>query len=199
MMLVAISLNIHAQEAESFFGLNFLEVLGDFPKMGSAEERLDYFSLLQFQKMRTDNMCERAESEVNPSIENFFVNNDGPLSYQELKKVKIHFYKALVYAGLEIEAAKLYFNRQRPYVVYPDINPCISLEKSKSYPSGHATLARLYGRLLSKFYPSIKSKIMLRADQVALNRVIGGVHHPSDIIAGTKLGDAIANKILNDD
>ena len=37
---------------------------------------------------------------------------------------------------------------------------------------------------------------MKSAEAAALNRVIGGVHHPSDIAAGKKLGLEIARQRL---
>jgi acid phosphatase (class A) len=133
------------------------------------------------------------------NLENFFAGANGPLTKEEVSKVKIHFAKALVYAGTEIEMAKLYYHRPRPYELHADINPCISKENSKSFPSGHATLARLYAQLLAKYYPEKRNELIERANAIALNRVIGGVHNPTDIEAGKKLGDALAEKILNDD
>jgi acid phosphatase (class A) len=44
--------------------------------------------------------------------------------------------------------------------------------------------------VLSKLDPSRKELFMKRADQIAADRVLAGVHHPSDIEAGKKLGDA---------
>ena len=45
-------------------------------------------------------------------------------------------------------------------------------------------------------FPERAALLLKLGDQAALNRVIGGVHHPSDIAAGKKLGDAIANDYL---
>lgn len=38
---------------------------------------------------------------------------------------------------------------------------------------------------------------MLRADEAALLRVIGGVHHPSDIAAGKLLADSLYREFLS--
>ena len=38
---------------------------------------------------------------------------------------------------------------------------------------------------------------MERADEIAQNRIIGGVHHPSDIVAGKKLADKVVENIQN--
>jgi acid phosphatase (class A) len=60
-----------------------------------------------------------------------------------------------------------------------------------SYPSGHAAYSRLFALILSELQPERKSEFMARADQAALNRVIGGVHYPTDIEAGKKLAEDI--------
>jgi hypothetical protein len=39
---------------------------------------------------------------------------------------------------------------------------------------------------------------MKRGDEISMHRVLGGVHHPSDIVAGKKLGDAMAMEIVGE-
>jgi acid phosphatase (class A) len=56
----------------------------------------------------------------------------------------------------------------------------------------------VYARLLAVIYPERAEVFRAQGDQAALNRVIGGVHHPSDIIAGKKLGDILADEYLAD-
>jgi acid phosphatase (class A) len=57
-------------------------------------------------------------------------------------------------------------------------------------------MSRILARVLSRIYPDRAAAFMQRADEIAKNRVLGGVHHPSDIEAGKKLGDLVANKML---
>jgi len=93
--------------------------------------------------------------------------------------------------------AKKTFNRPRPYVANPLIKPCISLENSAAYPSGHTMIARVYARILSAVYPERAEKFLALADQYSEYRVIGGVHHPSDVKSGKILADHLATKMID--
>ena len=170
------------------------DVLGPFPAIGTEEEIKDINQLLDYQKIRTAAQCEAAQKEADASLETFF---GKLLSSSELNTAHTKLRWLTIKAGVKILAQKQKFRRARPYITHPEIKPCIELENSKSYPSGHTTLARVYARVLSVMFPDRSAQFMNRADQVALNRVIGGVHHPSDIFAGKILGDAIADDYLN--
>jgi acid phosphatase (class A) len=54
----------------------------------------------------------------------------------------------------------------------------------------------LIATVLSLILPTKKEKLMARADQIALDRVIGGVHHPSDIREGKHLADLVVQDLL---
>ncbi|MBC7713662.1 MAG: phosphatase PAP2 family protein [Rhizobacter sp.] len=175
------------------------DVLGPFPAVGSTEEKQDIETLLYYQQTRTPEQCAVAQAEANNgSLETFFGGNHGLLSAAELSKVKSQLRWVTVKTGAKILYYKTKFDRIRPYITHPEVKPCIDLESSKSYPSGHTALARVYGRILSVVFPERAILFMKRADEVAMNRIIGGVHHPSDIVAGKKLGDAIAEDYLQD-
>lgn len=64
--------------------------------------------------------------------------------------------------------------------------------KSHSYPSGHATYAYLAGIVLADLLPQKREQIYDRAFAFGENRVIGGVHYPSDVEAGRRLASMIA-------
>ncbi len=168
--------------------------IGPFPTFGSAEEINDYNTLMGYQATRTKAQCDQAALESDAGMEVFF---GKLLTPAELGRAKSKLKFLTLKAGIIILAQKKKYNRPRPYLSHKDIKPCIELEGSTAYPSGHTTLGRVYGRVLSAMYPERSDKFMKRADEVALNRVIGGVHHPSDIEAGKKLGDAIADDYLD--
>jgi acid phosphatase (class A) len=174
------------------------DLLGPFPVIGSVEEKKDIDELLFYQHSRSAKQCEQAAVESNTSLKNFFGGSMGPLKEDEVTKVQKNLRLMTIKAGIQIFINKLKFNRARPYTIHPEIKPCLAKEFSKSYPSGHAAMSRIYARVLSVIFPERASQFMKRADEIALNRVIGGVHHPSDIEAGKKLGDALAEYYLSD-
>lgn len=174
------------------------EILGPYPEVGSDLFQQDFEQLLYFQKTRTQEQCDAAALEVDSSMETFFGGAKGPLSKEEVLQVKQNLKWLTIKTGTKIFYYKYKFARPRPYVSNPEIKPCIELESSKAYPSGHTTLARVYARVLAVIFPEREAQFLQRADEIALNRIIGGVHHPSDIVAGKKLGDYIADDYLKD-
>lgn len=61
-----------------------------------------------------------------------------------------------------------------------------------SFPSGHATAALAVAAALSLAYPVLTPGLALLAAAVAASRVVLGVHHVSDVLAGASLGLAAA-------
>lgn len=173
------------------------DVIGPYPARGSVEAKEELQQMLYFQEHRTEADCDAANLQASANLETLFGGENGSLTDAEIKKVKKKLRLVTIKAGVEIYFTKREFKRPRPYVANAEIKPCIELEKSTAYPSGHTTLARLYARLLSVIYPERAEVFMEQGDQAALNRVVGGVHHPSDIVAGKKLGDLLASDYLS--
>lgn len=93
-------------------------------------------------------------------------------------------------------AAKKIWNRTRPFVQDPGIKPLITdVPTSGSYPSGHTTRAALWGETLVLLAPDQADAIRARARLIGLDRIILGVHFPSDVAAGNALGKAIVEEM----
>jgi acid phosphatase (class A) len=71
----------------------------------------------------------------------------------------------------------------------------VTLSKSGSYPSGHATVGTLMGIELANMLPEKRAAIMARAWEFGQNRVVAGIHYPSDIEMGRISGTVIAQTI----
>ncbi|HXH32156.1 MAG TPA: phosphatase PAP2 family protein [Bacteriovoracaceae bacterium] len=169
------------------------KMLGPYPEAGSEEHFMDFDTLLDIQDQRTPESCAVAAKQKSFTLTNLFVVDGGPLTRQEALILSPLMAKVYLDAEINIQIAKNAFKRRRPYLTNFQIVPCVGLEKSYAYPSGHATLSRLAARVLAKLFPERAEAFIRRADAVAWNRVLGGVHHPSDIVAGKKLGDMLAN------
>ncbi len=172
------------------------KILGPYPAKGSIEETQDFETLLDYQESRTDEECALASHDEKATLKNLFVIPNGPLTKKEAFRLSPIVFKLYAEAGINIYIAKSVYKRPRPYIANPEIKPCISLENTYAYPSGHTTMARVLGRTLAHIYPERAEAFMKRADEVAASRILGGVHHPTDIVAGKKLGDVIAKKML---
>lgn len=174
------------------------QIVGDYPAHGSAEEAYDYEVLLNYQETRTQAECDEAAAEKTPTLTSMFAGEHGPITKKEARRIAPRFWRAYIVVGLNISIAKKTFKRPRPFNANPDIVPCIPLATSEAYPSGHTTIARVFALKLAEIFPERANEIMQRGDEVAMNRIIGGVHHPSDIVAGKKLGDAIFAMLQED-
>jgi acid phosphatase (class A) len=87
-------------------------------------------------------------------------------------------------------AAKKPFLRARPTTLDPKLRPCVTIPASTSYPSGSAMQAFVWAELLAEALPAQREALLARAHRAGWGRVIGGVHFPSDLIAGRMIGDA---------
>lgn len=172
------------------------KVIGQFPKKGSAAEAQDFKVLMDYQSKRTAKDCEQAKKDEDTSVGHIFA---GILSKDEADRMSAFMLKAYASSGINAYIAKKTFKRPRPYDANKNIKPCISLEDSYAYPSGHTMIARVYARILSQVYPERAEKLLERASAYSMNRVLGGVHHPSDIKAGEVLADYMAKKAIDTD
>jgi acid phosphatase (class A) len=97
-----------------------------------------------------------------------------------------------------VKLAKKHWNRTRPFRQDPvdvklqtDDPGEVPAPTSSSYPSGHATDGILFALVLSDLAPQFKDKLIARGIQYGNDRVVLGVHFPSDVAAGRALGQAI--------
>lgn len=167
------------------------------PVKDSAEWLSDFEEIFRLQKVRSIEDCQRAaKSAASISLETMF-GGEGLLTAQELKHWREFFEeKIFIDTGYFMVIAKGLWKRPRPYVSDNKVIPCIKLESSLAYPSGHAAISWTYARVLSHIYYERTLAFTKRALEIGHERILGGVHHPTDIAAGQKLGEAVFQKLL---
>lgn len=194
------------RHAEPSRGLSYLNehsisvtrILEPPPAPGSEESGADLSRMENLQDSRTPQQCERANSEVGATPGEFFGPPYGPLTEEELARWSPLLEKAARDTSFFVGKAKAHWMRPRPYQEDSRLKPCVPLDSSSAYPSGHATLARVFADILDTLLPDQKHQIDRRARQIARDRVLGGVHHPTDVAAGGTLGDAVFNALMID-
>lgn len=97
-----------------------------------------------------------------------------------------------------LDAAKPVFGRVRPWLANPDVKAIAKPTKSGSYPSGHTTRVTINAIMVAAMVPEKKEAIWARANDYAESRVIGGMHYPTDLLAGWRTGTAMATIMLHD-
>ncbi len=154
--------------------------------------------MLEIQKDRTPARAQRAIDDARVSVYRFSDALGNPIAFnaKTLPKFDTMFRKVLQEEGAVIQAGKRSFARPRPFVLEPKIEPVIDKPPNDSYPSGHTMWARAVGLLLADMLPEYREKLIERADEYSFNRVVAGVHYPSDVEAGKLAGTALAAFLL---
>ncbi|HET8567504.1 MAG TPA: phosphatase PAP2 family protein [Candidatus Limnocylindria bacterium] len=89
------------------------------------------------------------------------------------------------------ELVKLAVRRQRPFNTISDAPAVLQFEPTSwSFPSGDSALAMGAAVALGGVYPGVRGLAILVAAAVAASRVVVGVHHPLDALAGSLIGVA---------
>jgi len=92
---------------------------------------------------------------------------------------------------------KYYFNRPRPHQ-YSDLDEIENKGgKSPSYPSGHSTTGAVIAELLSEQFPEHSEDFRVMGTELGYNRIIAGLHHMSDHLAGLQLASQIIPLIID--
>ena len=168
------------------------------PASGSDEEKAEIATILQWQDKRTASDIARckAEERANPFIfsdvlGDKFADKSLPVTAEMLKQVQTDC-KSFT------DLAKAKWARKRPPFADDRIHPCVTIEENGSYPSAHAVRGVVWTRILAEIFPDKKAQLLARGLLMGEDRVISGIHFPSDVAAGQKLGNAIADKLLAD-
>jgi acid phosphatase (class A) len=92
---------------------------------------------------------------------------------------------------------KLYYQRPRPYQTDATLHPvCATKAAHDSYPSGHALTGYLEAFTLAEIAPEKRAEILARADDYAHNRLVCGVHYPSDNEASRRVAYLVFGYML---
>jgi acid phosphatase (class A) len=165
------------------------------PKAGSAAQQKDEATLREFQKSRTPQQCEAAQSEVMVTLQNFYGQPHGPFSNERIAQLAPFFEQVRNDADFFIQKLKKDFPRPRPFLYLKDLEPCVPREVTGAYPSGHAVLSKLFALILADLQPAARAQLETRAQEIAEHRVLSGMHHPTDIEAGRALADWIYQEL----
>ena len=93
----------------------------------------------------------------------------------------------LMYKGL-----KRWTRRPRPFASDVRIRAWIAPLDEFSFPSGHTLHAVSFTIVALSYYPQLAWLLLPFTAGVALSRVVLGLHYPSDVLAATGIGVALA-------
>lgn len=154
------------------------------PTAGTILDTTDRMTVLEVQRYRTPDMEAWARSVDEARI---WVNAEvlGPDFRPEKLPVCAAFFDRVrsdVYQASR--DAKKRYARPRPFKIIPGVKPCVPFSDSPGYPSGHAIQIYSWLDMLVDLFPEKKTELEAFAQRLAWARVVGGVHFPSDLVAG---------------
>jgi len=200
--LFALTLTVQARDAAttvSYFDpatVDLKALLPAPPADGSPTTLKEIEIVLEKQKTRTPEEVARIKREVHLNVYLFdtvlgpwFTEKNLPLTAALFKNVD-----AVVHPV--IESAKKDWNRPRPFLQDNRVHPPIDLPKNASYPSGHSTVGDIDALILAELAPDLKEAILARGLQIGDDRIIAGVHFPSDVDAGHTLAHDLFTKLM---
>lgn len=87
---------------------------------------------------------------------------------------------------------KRWTKRPRPFAADGRIRPLIAPLDEFSFPSGHTLHAVAFTVVALAWYPGLAPLLLPFTASVAVSRVVLGLHYPSDVLAATLIGIALA-------
>ncbi len=165
------------------------------PVAGSMQQEADIAAVLSWQNKRTEADCAKSRRTSEETYDSFWAGK-SPFPEPLPAAVKDFFDRLASDLGKADRNMKERYRRPRPFMAYPEAKPCIKKPESFSYPSGHALYSRLFASVLADIVPDRRSEFFAKADEIARDRVIGGVHYPADITAGKAFADIYHEELL---
>jgi acid phosphatase (class A) len=166
------------------------------PAADSPATRAELDELLALQRTRSAADVAAARADRKTRVQRFY----GALGLGETPPAlpRVEKLAELVEDDVRIyvRAIKDKYRRLRPYEIEPRLEPCIDdVQGDLSYPSGHAAFAWAMAGLLSDLVPERRQALQARAAEFARQRMVCGVHFPSDLTAGREAAEWVLASI----
>ncbi|AEH86750.1 acid phosphatase [Mesorhizobium opportunistum] len=202
LLLLVIGSAAQAEDAKPFVtnkDVDLTMILPPPPANDSAETKAELGEVLTLQVTRTPEMEVRAVADAEENVWRFADVMGPNFSAEKLPKFSAFFDRVVATEGAVVDPAKDIWKRPRPHQLSELVKPAVKLSSSGSWPSGHATVGTMMGIILADMVPERRAEIMARAAEYAHNRIVGGIHYPSDVEMGKISGSVIAAVLLNRD
>jgi len=169
------------------------------PDPQSLAQKRDLAAVLEIQQKRTPEQTKRAIADNELSIFRF-QDVLGPGFTAERLPLTVEFFKRMHGdARLLINATKDVWNRPRPYLVSSEVRPLGEKPRTMwSYPSGTTIFGSLTAIVLANMVSEKRAELFARADEYGANRVVIGVHYPTDVEASRIAATVMAAAFMQD-
>ena len=174
------------------------KLLPPAPAPDSEQQKRDLAAVLAVQKTRMSSQSERALYDATAGIFGFADVLGSNFDAQHVPAVAALLGKVRGDAAVAFSAGKEAWNRPRPFDVSTDVHPVGERPGGSSYPSGASTVGYLTAIVLANMVPEKSAALFARGREFGDDRVILGVHFPSDVEAGRLAATALATVLMQD-
>ncbi|GAB6036722.1 phosphatase PAP2 family protein [Fundidesulfovibrio butyratiphilus] len=178
--------------------VNLVTVLAPPPAAGSPAAQADLDVLLALQKVRTPEQEAAALADRERSVFRFADVLGQEFNDNTLAGIALFFERVHATESFFVGQAKQHWKRPRPFLVDPALHPSLPKPTSSSYPSGHSAFGHLVAIVLANMIPEKAPELFARGTRFARQRMVGGVHYPTDIEGGKIAAAVIANALFHD-
>lgn len=200
-LLLGLAFGAVAREAPEPYAvkgvIDLVRLLPPPPAPDTPAGKADLEAVLAVQRARTEAQAAAATADAEATVFRFADVVGEGFRAEALPETARLFARLTRSIGPVVNPAKDHWKRARPFVTSNAVTP-LSKPDGDTYPSGHGALARLYAVVLADLVPAKRDAIFARADAFAWNRVVNGVHYPSDVAAGAIAGTLIAQALASD-
>lgn len=181
--------------------LDVAHIIGLPPAQNSPEAKAEFDQVQQLTLNRTPEREKQAIADQRQGLVNFLSGMDTQYVDNTHREMRLLFREAQVELGILLKSVHRLTNRTRPFQLWAKVRvkPCPGARpEGTSFPSAHAATAALYAELLKTAVPSMADKLEERVKSYDESRLVCGFHYPSDLVAGDKVGRAVAKALLAD-
>lgn len=179
--------------------LDVAHLTGLPPAQNSPEAKAEFEQVQQLSLNRTPEREKQAIADQRQGLVNFLNGMETSYVDNTHREVRLLFREAQVELSILLKSVHRLTSRPRPFQLWAKVRvkPCPGARpEGTSFPSGHAATAALYAELLKAAVPDMADKLEKRVKSYDESRLICGFHYPSDLVAGDKVGRAVAKALL---